>query len=63
MKNVWTETAADRVAPEILDLARRVSTATLTSHLQKRGFGNTFISTDSSISFCTSAISGTASGE
>jgi regulator of RNase E activity RraA len=36
-------TAPQRVAPEILDLAKRVSTATLTSQLQKRGFGNTFM--------------------
>ena len=31
------------MAPEIVELARRVSTATLTSQLQKRGFGNTFM--------------------
>ena len=31
------------MAGEILELARRVSTATLTSQLQKRGFGNTFM--------------------
>jgi regulator of RNase E activity RraA len=31
-------TAADRVAPEILELSRRISTASLTSQLQKRGF-------------------------
>jgi regulator of RNase E activity RraA len=36
-------TAPDRVAPDILDLARRISTATLTSQLQKRGFANTFM--------------------
>jgi regulator of RNase E activity RraA len=36
-------TAPDRVAPEILDLAKRISTATLTSQLQKRGFANTFM--------------------
>jgi regulator of RNase E activity RraA len=36
-------TAPDRVAPDILELAKRVSTATLTSQLQKRGFANTFI--------------------
>jgi regulator of RNase E activity RraA len=36
-------TAPERVAPDILDLARRISTATLTSQLQKRGFANTFM--------------------
>jgi regulator of RNase E activity RraA len=36
-------TAPDRVAPDILNLARHVSTATLTSHLQKRGFSNAFM--------------------
>jgi regulator of RNase E activity RraA len=36
-------TAPDRVAPEILDLARHISTATLTSQLQKHGFANTFM--------------------
>ena len=36
-------TAPDRVAPETVDLARRISTATLTSQLQKRGFANTFM--------------------
>ncbi|MDQ6672386.1 MAG: ribonuclease activity regulator RraA [Chloroflexota bacterium] len=36
-------TAPDRLAPAILDMARRISTATLTSQLQKRGFGNTFM--------------------
>ncbi len=36
-------TAPDRLAPAILDIARRISTATLTSQLQKRGFGNTFM--------------------
>jgi regulator of RNase E activity RraA len=36
-------TDPDRVAPEILDLAKRISTATLTSQLQKRGFSNTFM--------------------
>jgi regulator of RNase E activity RraA len=36
-------TVPDRVAPDTLDLARRISTATLTSQLQKRGFANTFM--------------------
>jgi regulator of RNase E activity RraA len=36
-------TAAPRVAADVLELARRVSTATLTSQLQKRGFANTFM--------------------
>ena len=36
-------TVPERVAPDILDLARRISTATLTSQLQKRGFANTFM--------------------
>lgn len=36
-------TAPDRLAPETLALARRISTATLTSQLQKRGFANTFM--------------------
>ena len=36
-------TPPDRVAPDILELARRISTATLTSQLQKRGFANTFM--------------------
>jgi regulator of RNase E activity RraA len=36
-------TTPDRVAPDILDLAKRISTATLTSQLKKRGFANTFM--------------------
>jgi regulator of RNase E activity RraA len=40
---VRVSTAPDRVAPDVLDLARRISTATLTSQLQKRGFANTFM--------------------
>jgi regulator of RNase E activity RraA len=36
-------TPPDRIAPDIVDLARRISTATLTSQLQKRGFANTFM--------------------
>jgi regulator of RNase E activity RraA len=40
---VRVSTASDRVAPALLDLARRISTATLTSQLQKRGFANTFM--------------------
>jgi len=36
-------TAEDRIAPEILERARRVSTATLTSQLKKHGFANTFM--------------------
>jgi regulator of RNase E activity RraA len=35
--------AAGRLAPEILELAKQVTTATLTSQLQKRGFANTFM--------------------
>ena len=35
--------AAGRLAPEILELAKQVTTATLTSQLQKRGFTNTFM--------------------
>jgi regulator of RNase E activity RraA len=34
---------ADRVATEVLELARSISTASLTSQLQKRGFANTFM--------------------
>jgi regulator of RNase E activity RraA len=37
------ETVPDRVAPDILDLARRVSTATLSSQLQKHGFVHGFM--------------------
>jgi regulator of RNase E activity RraA len=33
----------DRIAPDILELTRSVSTASLTSQLQKRGFANTFM--------------------
>lgn len=36
-------TALDPLAPATLDLARRISTATLTSQLQKRGFANSFM--------------------
>jgi regulator of RNase E activity RraA len=36
-------TPPERVAPEILELARRVSTATLTSQLARRGFANTYM--------------------
>ncbi|MGI9145950.1 MAG: ribonuclease activity regulator RraA [Chloroflexota bacterium] len=35
--------APERVPHEILDLARRVSCATLTSELQRRGYANTFM--------------------
>jgi 5-oxopent-3-ene-1,2,5-tricarboxylate decarboxylase / 2-hydroxyhepta-2,4-diene-1,7-dioate isomerase len=34
---------ADRIATEVLELARSISTASLTSQLQKRGFANTFM--------------------
>jgi len=36
-------TAPDHLAPDIVDLARHISTATLTSQLQKRGFSNSFM--------------------
>jgi regulator of RNase E activity RraA len=36
-------TVPDRVAPDLLDLARRVSTATLSSQLQKHGFAHVFM--------------------
>jgi regulator of RNase E activity RraA len=36
-------TLPDRVAPEILALARRISTATLSSQLQKHGFEHAFM--------------------
>src|SRR6266567_8791334 len=36
-------TAPEPVSPAILEMAKRVSTATLTSQLQKRGFRNTFM--------------------
>jgi regulator of RNase E activity RraA len=38
-----SSTAPDRVAAETVDLAKRISTATLTSQLLKRGFANSFM--------------------
>jgi regulator of RNase E activity RraA len=40
---VSTTTVSDRIAPDVLDRARRVSTATVSSLLQKRGFSNAFM--------------------